>query len=291
MDARSEMQSKPLAGRLLTGFACLVLLGCSDDAGSSSWAWGNQAASDAGSDSASEVGGEDAVADASATSDGQAVADVGTVPDAENKADSGGLDGPAADAASGLTSCVSVAHIGDSLTYYTQTSLAEAYLSVGATALIDAFGGRAIKQKIADDPMTGKEAALSIVESGFTGCWVVALGTNDTANIAAGAWYTRAEAIDEMMNAIDPDKTVPVMWVNTYTTRTSGYYANDNMILWNEALVEAQQRWPNMKIHDWASIADGGVAAYADGIHHTAAGYEVRNDAIAHALAGFYPAP
>lgn len=34
MDARSEMQSKPLAGRLLTGFACLVLLGCSDDAGS-----------------------------------------------------------------------------------------------------------------------------------------------------------------------------------------------------------------------------------------------------------------
>lgn len=45
-----------------------------------------------------------------------------------------------------------------------------------------------------------------------------------------------------------------------------------------------------MKIHDWASIADDGLAPYSDGIHHTTAGYEVRNEAIAQALAKFYPA-
>lgn len=205
--------------------------------------------------------------------------------------DSSAPDATASDAPSGMTSCTSVAHIGDSLTYYTQPSLTAAYAGVGATVLINAYGGRAIKQKLDEDPMTGLGAAAAIKSGGFAGCWVVALGTNDTANVAAGAWYTRGEAIDEMMNAIDPAGAATVMWVNTYTTKTSGYWSNDNMVLWNQALVEAQQHWPNMKIFDWASIADDGTAPYSDGIHHTAAGYEVRNAAIAKALAGFFPLP
>jgi hypothetical protein len=113
---------------------------------------------------------------------------------------------------------------------------------------------------------------------------VVALGTNDTANVAAGAGYTRAGAIDAMMTAIDPARTARVLWVNTFTTRTTGFYDNANMQLENQALEDARARWPNQRVFDWASIAAGGTAPFSDGIHHTTAGYAVRNRSIATAL-------
>lgn len=185
--------------------------------------------------------------------------------------------------------CTTIAHVGDSLTAYTIEPLRTAYAKVSVTATIDAFGGRAILQKLPDAPKTGKQAALDLVKAGFKGCWVVALGTNDTANVAAGASYTRAKAIDEMMKAIDPEARATVMWVNTYTTKTTGYWSNANMKLWNEALAEARARWPNLEVFDWAAIAATGAAPYTDGIHHTTAGYTVRNKSIAEALVGFFP--
>lgn len=212
-------------------------------------------------------------------------------PDASDAGDAGETDAATeADAPveAGVT-CKEVAHIGDSLTAYTVDPLTQAYAQVGVSAQIDAYGGRAIKQKLPADPKTGKQAALDFVAAGFDGCWVVALGTNDTANVAAGAWYTRAEAIDEMMDAIDSSGTAPVMWVNTFTTKTTGYWSNANMLLWNEALADAKSRWPNLKVYDWAAVAATGSAPYSDGIHHTSAGYAVRNQAIAEALVAAYP--
>ncbi len=187
--------------------------------------------------------------------------------------------------------CSLVVHIGDSLTAYTVRALTAAYADVGVTATIDAFGGRAILQKLPDDPHTGEDAAISIAQTGFAGCWVVALGTNDTANVAAGAGYTRGDAIDAMMTAIDATAVAPVLWVNTFTTRDDGYWANDNMVLWNEALVAALQRWPNLELDDWAAVAATGVAPYSDGIHHTSAGNDVRNAHIAQALVDVFPLP
>jgi hypothetical protein len=185
----------------------------------------------------------------------------------------------------GPSRCAAVAHIGDSLTAYTIEPLRDAYKAVGLTAEIDAYGGRAILQKLPADPKTGQQAALDFVDAGFKGCWVVALGTNDTANVAVGASYTRAYAIDEMMRAIDPTAKAPVTWVNTFTTKTTGSWSNDNMKLWNDALEKALSRWPNMKVFDWAKIAATGAAPYSDGIHHTTTGYAVRNKAIAKAIA------
>jgi hypothetical protein len=211
-------------------------------------------------------------------------ASTGGGPDAAPRpADARAADAPAAAADAGPP-CPAVAHIGDSLTAYTVPSLTAAYQAVGASVQIDAYGGRAVLQKLADDPKTGKQAALDIRASGFSGCWVVALGTNDTADVAAGAGYTRAHAIDEMMAAIDPSGSARVLWVNTYTTLTTGYYANANMILFNQALADATARWPALRVFDWASIAAGGSAPFVDGIHHTTAGYTVRNQAIAAAL-------
>lgn len=201
--------------------------------------------------------------------------------------DEGPEEAPAAEIAIDTgVGCRGVAHIGDSLTAYTIEPLRTAYETVGITAQIDAYGGRAILQKLSADPKTGKQAALDFVKAGFKGCWVVALGTNDTANAAAGASYTRAYAIDEMMKAIDATAKAPVTWVNTFTTKTSGSWSNDNMKLWNEALDKALARWPNMRVFDWAKIAASGAAPYSDGIHHTTAGSAARNKAIAEAVAG-----
>ena len=35
--------------------------------------------------------------------------------------------------------------------------------------------------------INGYDTARTMVSSGFQGCWVIALGTNDTANVSAGA--------------------------------------------------------------------------------------------------------
>lgn len=182
-----------------------------------------------------------------------------------------------------------IAHIGDSLTAYTIPELREAYAARGLDAEIDAFGGRAIFQKLPKDPKTGKQAALDLQAQGPFDLWVVALGTNDTANVAVGSGYTRAQAIDAMMEAIGPGQKV--LWVNTFTKMTSGAWHNDNMRLWNQALEDAKARWPNMQVFDWASIASRNNVPFSDGIHHTKAGYAARNEAIANAAAAELVAP
>lgn len=67
------------------------------------------------------------------------------------------------------------------------------------------------------------------------------------------------------------------------------YWSNANMQLWNEALTDAKARWPNLKVFDWAAIAAIDSTPFADGIHHTSAGYAVRNEAIAGAFVGYFP--
>ncbi len=227
-------------------------------------------------------------ADAASTKDVDVVktdawADAGSTPDGSLQKDAIGGDSKTSNP------CGSVAHIGDSLTAYTKPSLTAAYQAEGLSVQINAYGGRAILERLPEDPETGRQAAASIRGTGFSGCWVVALGTNDTANVAAGANHTRGKSIDEMMKAIDPTASARVMWVNTHSTKTSGYWSSANMELWNEALKEAQSRWTNLRIFDWATTASTGVAPYSDGLHHTSAGYEVRNKTIANALLGFFP--
>ncbi len=260
----------------------LGLVACHAGREPSGPAWSGDTSSSAGADADSTSTG---IVDASSTS-ASSPADTST-----GVATTSGDDGSSTGPAMPTVDCSSIAHVGDSLTAYTVRELTAAYAAVGVDATIDAFGGRAIFQKLPEDPQTGEQAAMSLVTAGFEGCWVVALGTNDTANVAAGAGYTRGEAIDAMMTGIDAAAITPVMWVNTFTTRSDGYWANDNMILWNEALVAAQARWPNLVIDDWAAVATTGIAPYSDGIHHTADGYDVRNAHIAQSLVGFFPLP
>jgi lysophospholipase L1-like esterase len=123
------------------------------------------------------------------------------------------------------------------------------------------------------------------VRSGFKGCWVIALGTNDTADVAAGSTYSLPYRIHLMMEAT---RGMPVMWVNVKSLLVSGPYAEVNMERWDQTLVKECAKYPNMRIFNWAALAKP-QWFISDGIHYTSLGYEHRALDIADALANAFP--
>ena len=133
--------------------------------------------------------------------------------------------------------------------------------------------------------VNGYDAARALVREGFRGCWVIALGTDDTADVAVGSAVGRMARIERMMSVAAGE---PVMWVNVKTLLADGPYAEANMQLWNSALLKACARYPNMRVFDWASVARNRWFI-SDGTHYTSAGYAARARLIAGALAEAFP--
>ena len=188
------------------------------------------------------------------------------------------------------TSCRSVAHIGDSTSvglvspeYLPDPAqrLAARYADVGVRHLrVDASGGRSIVE-VLPGQVNGFNVAAAWRSAGYRGCWVFALGTNDTANVAVGSAVGRLARVERMMSVAHGE---PVLWVNARTLLAAGPWSESNMQIWNDTLRRACAIYPNMRIFDWASAAN--PAWYiSDGIHYTSAGYAVRAQAIADALA------
>jgi lysophospholipase L1-like esterase len=123
------------------------------------------------------------------------------------------------------------------------------------------------------------------VSAGFRGCWILALGTNDAADVKAGSNVGLPARIAHMM-AIIGDQ--PVMWVNVTTLVNSGYYAKGAMQQWNLDLLAACRRHPLMRVFDWAAEANPSWFI-PDGIHYTSAGYVQRTRLIAEALVKAFP--
>jgi hypothetical protein len=164
--------------------------------------------------------------------------------------------------------------------------LAAQYSDVGVRHLwADASGGRSIVEEMPGQ-VNGYNVARNWVGQGFRGCWVFALGTNDTANVAAGSNVSRMARIDEMMAVAHGE---PVMWVNTHTLLSAGPWSEANMQAWNDDLAKACARFPNMRILNWAALDQPGWHI-PDGIHYTSAGYAIRAAAIARGLAQAFPA-
>jgi hypothetical protein len=197
-------------------------------------------------------------------------------------------------AAARRTSCSSVAHIGDSTSADLISSadlpdpaqqLPARYADVGVRHLqIDASGGRSIVETLPGQ-VNGYNVARAWWDEGYRGCWVFALGTNDAANVAAGSSVGMMARIQEMMSVAHGD---PVMWVNTVTQLSSGPYAEANERLWDDTLLRALAMYPNMRIFDWAAVAQPSWFL-ADGIHYNSAGCAARAQAIADALAHAFP--
>ena len=114
---------------------------------------------------------------------------------------------------------------------------------------------------------------------------MLALGTNDTADVYVGSQVSLATRIKQMMSLIGNQ---PVMWVNVISLLASGPYSENNMLLWNRALIQACARYPNMRVYDWAAAAKDSWFI-SDGIHYTSAGYAARAHLIARGLAAGFP--
>jgi len=191
------------------------------------------------------------------------------------------------------TSCRSVAHIGDSTSVDLisaaylpdpRTRLAARYAGVGVRHLrVDASSGRSIVEALPGQ-VSGYNVARAWRDAGYSGCWVFALGTNDTANVANGSAVGLMTRISELMSVAHGQ---PVMWVNTRTLVPGGPWSVANEQAWNAALALA--RYPNMRIFDWAAVAKAGWFL-PDGIHYNTLGCAIRARAIADALARAFPA-
>jgi peptidoglycan/LPS O-acetylase OafA/YrhL len=202
---------------------------------------------------------------------------------------------PASTAPSHGTSCTSVVHIGDSTSEglvshdylpkrtdriearYANQGVRREHMEIsGATSIVETLPGGTNAQDVAH----------GLLDSGYDGCWVLALGTNDAADVFVGSSVSLSTRIDKMMSVIGDQ---PVMWVNVKSLVGSGPYAETNMEQWNTALEDACTKYPNMRIFDWAGAVKGSWYI-PDGIHYTSAGYKARAQLIAKALAKAFPA-
>jgi peptidoglycan/LPS O-acetylase OafA/YrhL len=192
--------------------------------------------------------------------------------------------------------CKAVIHIGDSTSegldnpeYLPEegTRIPARYAEVGAREVhMEVQGATSIEERFEGNP-NAQEVAANWKAEGFEGCWVLALGTNEAANVAAGSTVTERERIEKMMAIIGSE---PVLWVNVRSLVEAGDpYSKGNMEKWDEELAAACAAYPNMRVYDWASdVKDDWFIE--DGIHFTSPGYAARAQLIALALAHAFPA-
>jgi peptidoglycan/LPS O-acetylase OafA/YrhL len=193
------------------------------------------------------------------------------------------------------TSCRSVVYIGDS-TSEGETSpdyipnprrrLKAQLADVGVRSTqVEISGARSIVETFEGHP-NAATVARGLVERGFRGCWILALGTNDTADVYVGSSVGQAARIARMMSSIGRE---PVLWVNAISLRGSGEYSEEMMQRWNRALISLCPRYPTMRVFDWAARAKQRWFI-PDGIHYTSAGYITRNRLISQAMITAFPA-
>jgi hypothetical protein len=161
------------------------------------------------------------------------------------------------------------------------------YARVGATEqYFEISGARSIVETLSQEQASGLDLVRQLKAEGFQGCWVIGLGTNDTANVVVGSAVDLKSRVDQMMRLIGDQ---PVMWVTVKSLLSSGPYAEENMELWNQTLEDACGRYPNMRIFDWASWTQDDWFI-SDGTHYTSEGYRHRARLTANGLAHGFPA-
>jgi peptidoglycan/LPS O-acetylase OafA/YrhL len=192
------------------------------------------------------------------------------------------------------TSCSAVVHIGDSTSLALisndylpdpKQQMPAQYRRVGVkTSKMEITAGTSIVETLPGG-LNAQTVASDLIHHGYHGCWVIALGTNDVADVAVGSNVSLAQRIKKMMAIIGKQ---PVMWVDVKTLLTSGPYAESGMQKWNAALISACARHPNMRVYNWAAAVKD--KWFYDGIHYYSDGTAARAHLIANALAEAFPA-
>jgi peptidoglycan/LPS O-acetylase OafA/YrhL len=195
-----------------------------------------------------------------------------------------------------MSSCNSVAYIGDSTSegmvlpnYLPDPGdrLEAQYARVGATKqYFEISGARSIVETLSENQASGYAIAHDLKANGFQGCWVIALGSNDTANVYVGSVVGLEARIRRMMRVMGDQ---PVLWITVRSLLDTGPYSQANMQDWNRTVVDACAKYPNMRVFDWASLAEDSWYI-SDGTHYTSEGYRHRARLSADALAHAFPA-
>jgi peptidoglycan/LPS O-acetylase OafA/YrhL/lysophospholipase L1-like esterase len=193
-----------------------------------------------------------------------------------------------------FTSCREVLHVGDSTSLGLVSSqilpsaddrIGARYRAVGVERFVPAISGARSMVEVYRDEPNATEVVRRQKASGWAGCVVLALGTNDSANTGGNVDMLGAR-IDAVMAVLEADQ--PVLWTTTKTLSDRGPYEDAHMQSWTEALTQACARHPNMRVYDWASeVKDEWFSA--DHIHYNSAGYRERAARMASALARAFP--
>jgi hypothetical protein len=163
--------------------------------------------------------------------------------------------------------------------------LDDEYARVGAVErFVDGSSGRSIVEALRGQ-LNGYDVAVARRAEGFTGCWVLELGTNDAANVSAGSTVDLPSRIDRMMSVVGTD---PVLWVDVTTRVEAGDYASSNMVLWDAALTDARARYPLLRVFAWSNVVRD-EWFLSDGIHYKTEGSVVFARTLADALVAAFP--
>jgi lysophospholipase L1-like esterase len=153
--------------------------------------------------------------------------------------------------------------VGDSLTVGAAENLQKLADLHGFTLDLSAFNGRTIPEGIPE---------LQRLDAANADLVVVALGTNDSPRPGFDR-PTADSLIDQVMALMG---NAPVLWINVY--RDAGTPEGDAAALFNQALVDAQDRYETLTALDWAAFVNAHPEIIdADRVHHTPDGYVVRS--------------
>jgi hypothetical protein len=160
------------------------------------------------------------------------------------------------------------------------------YRAVGVQNVYpDNSGGRAIVER-----MPGQSNAVDVAEGvlagGFSGCWVIMIGTNDAANVGAGGVPAADQRIARLLDTIGGQ---PVLWVNVVSRSADPVYGAAVMEQFDAALDRALGAYPNLRVLNWASLVHPDWFAN-DGLHYSTLGRQWRAAVTAQALALAFPA-
>jgi lysophospholipase L1-like esterase len=193
-----------------------------------------------------------------------------------------------------MTSCREVLHVGDSTSLGLVSSyvlpnaddrIGARYRAVGVERFLPEIrGARSMVEMYRDEP-NATQVVRQQTAGGYAGCFVLALGTNDSAN-TGGDVERLGGRIDAMMAIIGPDH--PALWTTVRTLHDRGPYQNAHMQSWTQALTQACARHPNMRVYDWASEVEDEWFS-KDGIHPGSTGYRERAARMTRALARAFP--
>lgn len=207
-------------------------------------------------------------------------------------------DSKDAAAQAGKTRCTTVIHVGDSTSigmfddgYLSdpQRNAQVTYKNVGAQNVVaDVTGARSTVESLEGDPSI-RDSVQRLLDQGYgeDACWIIGAGVNDAANRAVGGSGEEDWRVDQIMELLGD---APVLWPTAATNRDSGAYDNANMAPFNEALLAARDRYPNLVVYDWASDVHQEWFLPGDDVHYQTEGNEKRAEYFSKALTLAFPA-